>query len=561
MYWYLPRENPHDILKRIALLRSSGQLEQMNPDEQLALAKELDSLNNAAGKNFYICTPEQKLYKWFLMPHMIRGIIAGNRAGKSAACCMDVIMQAEGWHPLQKKNLQRLAEEAVDEWVREHCKKLLLDKKWIKDPPIKARCVCTDFDNAVDKGLGPEYKLWISHDLVKSIDYDHEKKRSIIWQNNSSLEFLTLKQDLEAHMSVARHVVQFEEEPYITYFEENLMRLISTNGRALISMTNVAGMTWTEQAIWEPGLKGQDDVYAIKLKTSDNPVNKKSSVDRIKKFFSDSNIAAIRFEGDIVSRGGSVFNMWKNEHPWIVQEQQVPDTGLLILSIDPHLQTAHGGTWVWVDFEGIYHPLHEGKPNLYLVAGFFLHGHVPFISSVIKAKEGFIGREHDICICDPYGWVANQAEYNSKTFVDQLNDNGIYPIKGSKDLMGGIVKMGEMLSLEWKGKAKRERPQFMIMDTGESREEGVGRFRWEMKNYRWQTTTLSARDQHIKPKPVDRDDHLIESARRTIEYVYDAEYENIDVSDMIFGRMKYTQNGKELLMPEKMESKWTEMGM
>ena len=537
MYWYTRKESNLVLLDKVAELDASGELDAMDPHKRKELAEKLVALQNQMGKNFY--EPNRKLYKWFLMPYMIKGVVAGNRAGKTTATVVDVIMQCEGWHPLQRENLVKLTEEAIEEWVRVLCQKILDTKKWIKSPPVSARIVTVDYDNYVEKVIGPEIEKWASKDLLKDVQYDNEKRRRVTWKNGSRLEFMTYKQDIAAHGGAARDTIVFDEEPpNKDLWSENLMRVISTKGRMTLGMTAVNGVTWTEDEIWVPGLQGKKNTYAIEMTTYDNPMNDEKTVNMIKSKCIDDVDVDIRIYGKRRARGGSVYKTYKDKYPWVVPWFKIPSNeGLLVMAIDPHPKTAHAVLWAWIDTDGYHYPLFDDKPNIYFIDAIFQNNHIPGLAATIKMKEAAsIGRVHDICLCDPSAWITDQTRVHSKSIVDQLNDAEIFPIKGSKDLAGGILKVNEMLSLEWvyenRGKVTRERPQAMILTTDEGREDGLGRLRWEIKNYRWASPSINSKIQSVREKPVDKDDHLVEDHRRIIEYVVEGNFETESIFDL-----------------------------
>lgn len=568
MFWYIrePKDSGTAILKYLNEIDEEGLLTQMDKKEIFDLARKVQDMQMARGRFFF--EPPKKMLRWYLMPYFIRAISGGNRAGKTASCVLDVVMQAEGWHPLQKKNLEILAADARFKWVREIAQTILNNRDWIKAPPISARCVAVDYDNFVAKVIGPEYEKWATQSELEQVAYDNEKKRVIRWKNGSRVEFMTYKQEVDAHGGAARDVIHFDEEPPEDIYQENMMRVISTNGRMILGMTAVNGITWTEESIWQPGLNDSKEIYAVELSTYDNPINSEEVVNKIKNMCMSETEVDIRIHGKRKARGGNVYHMYRDEEPWVVEKFRIPQKdGLLICAIDPHPKTAHAVVWVWVDFDGKIHKIQYDKPNCYATAGLFTTGHIPYLVSMMRYIEKTdIGREHDICLCDPSAWNIDQTKEISKSISDQLVENGVYPRKGSKDLKGGLIKVAEMLSLEWtyesEGLLKRERPQFMIMETGEDRQTGLGRLRWEIMNYRWQSRSVGSRSKKSVPeKPVDADDHLVESMRRICEFVFDNQFELQDVSESIFSNITLTSRGKVVDVNWKeqtTEQKWIE---
>ena len=545
MFWYLRRqgESPSELLREIG---EKG-IDSFNEKELRALYDQLSlgEGRTAFGRFFYF--PNMKEQLFFLQPHMIKGISGGNRSGKSATCVMDVVMQCEGWHPLQKENLEKLCEESIRDDIRQICKEVYSKKVFLKDPPVKARCVAIDFPNFVEKVIGPEYVKWATAEQLKDVAYANDKRRKITWSNGSQVEFMTYEQPVLSHGGAALDAIHYDEEPTEGHWQQGLMRIVSTRGRMLVGMTAEQGVTWTEDVIWEPGLAGDSKkIYAIEMSTYENPMNTPEQVLAIEESCLSQVEVDIRIHGKRKPRGGSIFSMYKEDDPWIQEPFKIPkESGVLICSIDPHPQTPHAVVWVWLDNSGEKFDLVEGKAHLFCCAELFEKGHGGLLASYIRIKENELGRTHDVCLCDPAGWVTRQDEQHSKSIVDQLNEKRIFPLKGSKDLSGGIIKMSEMLSLVVGMKKKsdsvkkyeevlRDRPQLMIMSH-------LDRLKYEMKNYRWQAPprTRTGEGRTPKQKPVDKDDHLVEALRRICEFVYDTNFKIIDNSYKNYPILRY----------------------
>ena len=553
MFWHLRKDedSPARIVDSYIKADKRGELDDMDPKDLAKFANQFQQWQLAQGRNLYYPTEKEK--KFFLkyrpglseIPY-IGAISGGNRAGKSCTCVIDVIMQIEGWHPLQRSNLEILAKDAIEEWVRDYAKELLAKKLWIKEGIIKGRCVAVDFPQ-VERAVGPEYEKWLTLEQVEHISYDNDKKRRIKWKNGSFVEFMTYEQPVKTHGGPARDIVQHDEEALEDIWQESNMRVVSTNGRMLLGMTAINGVTWTEDAIWAPGIEqNHKDIYAIEMSTYENPVNTQEVVDRIKAQCRDETEVAIRIYGKRVARGGKVYDVAKDEEPWVIERFQIPQNkGTLICSIDPHARTPHGVMWIWVDYDGPdeqypdLKPLIDNKPNLYEVGELFEAGHIPHLAHMMTFVETRLGRTHDVCYADPSAWNTTQAEVESRSIVDSLNDEGIYPIKGSKDLSGGILKVYELLSVP----DGHDHPRLMTFDD-------LMRTRWERKNYRWPTPNINQKDpKQLKDRPVDRDDHLMECERRICEVVYD---DNVAIVDAKPDRATtFTMFGQEvdIIMP------------
>ena len=266
MYWMLikPEEHPRRVLEDAR--RSDNRDRLKDNKDNVKVHEQLNAWNQAKGKNFFL--PPEKTAHYFLSVAMIKFLSGGNSASKTATDAVDVVMQCEGWHPLQRENLEILAKDALDSYyywhsytkqyvtvdtsfVRAHAQWVLDNKLWIPSPPIMARCVTVDFPNGVEKFCGPEVERWATKSELENVLYRNEKKRIITWKNGSFLEFMTTDQDLDAHGGVARHVVWYDEEPKSDYWQEGMMRILTVKGRMILGMTAVKGISWPKLEIWD----------------------------------------------------------------------------------------------------------------------------------------------------------------------------------------------------------------------------------------------------------------------------------------------------------------------
>jgi hypothetical protein len=296
-------------------------------------------------------------------------------------------------------------------------------------------------------------------------------------------------------------------------------------------MTAVNGVTWTEEDIWQPGLKKQGGVYAIEMTSYDNPMNSSEIIDEIKSHCFDAVEIAIRIYGKRQARGGLVLKTFSVKD--MIEPFELPESCDLIVAIDPHPVTPHAVLFAWVDYDGLYHSIIDEKPNIYFVSGFFKTGHIPGLVSLIREREKLLGRSHDICLCDPSAWNENQKDRYEKSVADQLLEEDLVPLKGSKDLSGGILKMNEMFAVEMSYDGEqtktREHPQAFIFQDEfvlqPRRDDSIQRLKWEFLNWRWPNPNQNMNMGNRIRRPIDRDDHMAECARRICEFVYDSRVE------------------------------------
>lgn len=538
MYWYLQKkeDRPRAILKKIQAQIDSGEFDKLKKDDRDVVIKQAVVWDQARGKNFF--EPNPKSYKWFLMPHWIKGIRGGNQSGKSCTCIIDMIMQAEGWHPLQKENMERIIEETFDERVKNWLLKLWDKKIFLPSPPVKLRTVGVDYP-FIERVIGQEFEKWATVEFVEEFAYTNEKKRKIQWGGGSFMEFLTYEQGISL-AGAARHGIYHDEEPPQDVWNQSKMRVVNLNGRLTLGMTAERGMSWSDGEVWNPAIdKKHPTIYAIEMSTYDNPTNDQAMIDKIKQSAGDDQETIdIKIYGKSTPRGGKVYPMAKDIHPWIIDPFQIPEKdGYLIRAIDPHGKLPHAVLWIWVDYVGLHHPLFMEKPNLYEVAELFEPCNIPTLASYIKEKEMYeLGRKADFELCDPYAW--NTDQNNPKTLADQMHEAGLLVEPATKDRDAGIIKVKEMLSLtlgkelpEDKEKAvvlRRDFPQIMCFDNLEN-------LREERRKYRWKQPRQKFReDVPVPQKPVDKDDHFMENEYRIALFVMEGKLELIEVKEPEF---------------------------
>lgn len=540
MYWYLekPKDRPLALLKKMSRLVKSGEFDKFPKTKQKDMIKAAQNWEMAQGRSFYM--PNEKLYYWFIMPHMIKGIRGGNQSGKTTACIIDMIMQAEGWHPLQRLNMERIIEEGHDPKVRKWLTDLYERKLWIRYPPCKLRCITVDYTNFVDPVIGPAYEQWATKDDLAEVAYSNDKKRRITWKNGSFVEFKTYEQSVLSLGGAARDTIQHDEECPSGHWAQSKMRISTTKGRLTMGMTAEQGVTWTNEEIWIPGIRGNDKhVYAVEMSSYDNPIMTQKMVDDIKATCRDEAEVAIRIYGKSAPRGGRVYNMAMDQEPWIIDEFPLPEegskeAGTLVMLIDPHPKVPHAVLWMWVDSLGYAHEIEHDVPNIYNVAELFRACNISELADYIKEIETYtLGRKHDFCLCDPAAW--NTDQNNPKTLAQQLEDVGIHPMKASKDRDAGIIKVKELLSLQFGMDLpedmeratirRRERPQLMTFSRCQT-------LRWERNKYRWRNPRQKyTEDVSVPQKPVDKDDHFMENEYRGCLFIIDSDLVILDVPE------------------------------
>lgn len=129
--------------------------------------------------------------------------------------------------------------------------------------PIYVRQCSPDFDQGVKKTLIPKWKEVIPRHKLRGGSWlnaymagDHQL---FMDDNNSFVEWLTYRQDVELHQAAQRHLILLDEWPTEQIFKETEMRLLRYSGLMIIAATPTAG---TAEA-WQMQLL--DDIKAGRI--------------------------------------------------------------------------------------------------------------------------------------------------------------------------------------------------------------------------------------------------------------------------------------------------------
>lgn len=477
------------------------------------LSSALKALKGAAGR--YLYQPNAHEAEFFMSDALIKVILGGNRSGKTCTTALESIMQIEGWHPLQRENLELLQDAAVEPSVRDAAKKALDNEAWISSPPIRWRYIGPDYKFLKSVVL-VELSRWGTADEIKSNDFDDENERTITWRNGSVADFMTYGQNMKKHGGVALDGMSYDEEPPEHLFDEGLPRLVSREGRCLIGMTAAEGVSWAGDRLMIPGRRPEvKDIFSMNMSMRDNPVNSEKYVDRMVALCKDDLEVRIRIDGEMHPRGGYVLDNFKDEAPWVCDPFKIPrDGGDLWASIDIHPAKPHSVVWVWIDTAGATRPAFMGHPYAWAVAELRINGHMGLLAGKMKEVEAALGRSHDRCLMDPLGWGVDQSKVDRRSAADDLGEHGIYPERGSKDKSTGIIRLNGWMSKKWiedvEGAepvvAEREFPILQVFST-------LRRLRWEIKNWRY-ATRITKDGYESTGKPVEKNDDTIEALRR-----------------------------------------------
>lgn len=217
--------------------------------------------------------------KFLMSPASTRVIITGNQAGKTATAMLDAELRLLGIHPLKKRN-------NITKPIR-----------------CISKCIPKSDETDEENAQYTEFKLRFPPSLIRK-DVTARSQMVIVTDPSGSekkIEFLSKNMDLDAFMSVQRSALYQDEEIEKVKWDESQIRMLSTGGDSVFTLTPVKGFDWTYDHIWrkarniyrsetickkfnlpphEYNPNGRDiDVFC--WATDDNPILNVTDVDRI----------------------------------------------------------------------------------------------------------------------------------------------------------------------------------------------------------------------------------------------------------------------------------------
>jgi len=289
--------------------------------------------------------PHDKQVLFHKSDDYIRLYIGGNRAGKTHGGVMEDLYWATGRHPFIKT----------------------------PPPPVRIRVVTVDFIQGLLEIMLPKFKDLTNRADLKGGTWDkawNKQERKLIFANGSEIQFMSYEQELEKFAGTSQHLIHFDEEPPQHIYNECAARLIDTNGRILMTMTPVEGITWVHDEIYEPTqnasdrenlVRGGDEIgpvyrsnktetTIIEVGMNENPYLGKAAQERYLKTLTKEERAA-RSKGSFVSVGGKVFKDFSPETHVIPPLETRGSLKALLELAYVYTSTDHGWNnptaWLW----------------------------------------------------------------------------------------------------------------------------------------------------------------------------------------------------------------------
>lgn len=432
----------------------------------------------AARPNLYAYRPHDKQYKFHSSLKHTRLYIGGNRSGKTTGGAVEMCYWLMKKHPYRALPLP--------------------------EGPIRARACAVDFNYGVDAIIIPEIKRWLPPSFLVNGSWEdsYDKEHKVLTlANKSFLEFRSYDQDLEKFAGTSRHIIWCDEEPPQHIYNENMARLVDTNGYSMLTMTPVEGMSWVYDDLFLPGTEGTDeDIEVIEIEMTENPHLAKEAVDRFLKTLSPDERKA-RESGTFVTIGGKVFKAFQEEYH-------------VIDPVDPKTLL----DWQWyVSFDhGYNNPTaiewHAVSPDNEVITfdeHYASEMTVKEHAAVFWEKVAAHGKEPDYIVGDPAMHQRNGVTGTS--IVQEYAEAGIYIAEANNDVSSGVNKMQQYLRIRENGKSSWHISRSCPALIG------------EMKKLRW--ATYESRKMQFRNNAQEKihkkDDHACDSTRYFFTFMPD----------------------------------------
>ncbi|RLI83617.1 hypothetical protein DRP04_00900 [Archaeoglobales archaeon] len=417
---------------------------------------ELNIPDFAEYSKLFSYVPHRKQLEFHQLPQRIRVFSGGNRSGKTTAALYDFIYAALGIHPWQ-------------DWP---------------PPPLRLRVVGPDFNVVINEIHLPRFR-----EILPEGSYVwHAEMRTLELFNGSTINFRSYDQDVSKFSGSSLHGVWFDEEPPQRIYNENLMRVLDTGGKILMTFTPLSGINWLYDLVFsdkKDPLTGEPLVGVVFVSTYDNPYIKESDIEAVKALCRDEDEIAARFEGKFFTRSGLVYKEF-DPRIHVVDPFPIPDDWMICISIDHHTRNPQAVVFTAIDPDD----------NVWQYDEFYEPTLVPEVCKAIKEKT--MGRKISIALIDVN--AATPDAVTGRSAKNEYWQNGIYvqpAKKGKHSVLEGIGVVREYL-------ANQKLKIFRCCQNTIR----------QIEMYRWAEWTHRLRDKRDpKEVPLKKESHLLDALR------------------------------------------------
>lgn len=344
------------------------------------------------------------------MGELVTIICGGNRSGKSTAAAQYVVATALGRH---------------DPDAIAWCTNNGVPLESLPSRPGKVWSV------GLDSGDSREYiRPTVAQYLPKGCKWrnrDGFGRAEVVLPNGGQISFLSVDMGRDGFQGSAVDLVHFDEEPADrAVVNEALMRLVDRNGKMLMSLTPLRGMTW----LYDRWVSHTPEDTAVHfLHGEDNPHLPPGALDRLLRQYGPHERAA-RARGEWVAVEGRIYSDWAR-HLHVVPSFKIPETWATFGCLD--FGTRHPTAFLLCALDGSTDTLHIVSE--WYAAERTLREHAGRIAAILNAHR-------------PTDWiVADPEDRGSRMSLSR--DFGIATIgarKGKGSILSGINAVCERLA-------------------------------------------------------------------------------------------------------------------
>jgi len=411
------------------------------------LGREL--LRSVHTPNLLRYVPHKKQVLFHKMDKKIRLYIGGNRSGKSVGGVVEDLYWLRKDHPYKRLPIA-------------------------PSEPTRGRVCAVDFKQGINKIILPLFAQWtpksmlINGSWTQSFD---KANMTLNFSNNSFVEFLSYDQDLEKFAGTSRHFIHEDEEPPKNKHDENMARLIDTNGHLWITMTPITGMTWVYDGIYEPGIIGHRLYGVVIVDMTENPYLSQEAIDDFLETL-DENDRNARIHGQFIQMGGLIYKVFDPrpgglhviKGSWSPPPNELWKIGM---SLDHGLNNPTAVGLIAYNSDGQCIVFDE-----HYQSGFTVKENAAAIKKMLfkyKIHPGMIEpmvADPNIKAKDPITGTSIQTEYAKEGLFFQLGVNDVKP---------GLVQVTQYL----KPRSVKEVPRLRFMENCEMHIKEHSRYHWK----------------------------------------------------------------------------------
>jgi len=504
-----------------------GYLDTLSEAELREMILLTDSLATAFDTKFHVYESAPIAHKFHESSAKIRAAFGGNRSSKTYSHIIDYGAQFCGEAPPSLEGI-----------IPKHR----------LDPTRQNRLCMNDYPNSFMKVIWPYIRQLIPADKVAGVEKDSGRIKAIHNYQGGLLEFMQYDQDVEKFQGTSRHSIGYDEEPPEDIRDENLARLIDTDGEETFSLTPISGaLKYLYDKVFLKrsrevendydfildnkgrlidaifshhrdveilGDEADPDIHCFFYNIFDNPaISKEAAIRKLSKFPKEETI--VRGKGHFLFISGMVYPGFSDHlhvipdfNDWYSGDTQQFYT--LYVAIDPHPRVPHAVLFLVVSADG----------TKYLVDDLYTDCNAEALVDAIRIKCR--GRIPELILIDPMAYTPDPSTKSClATDLIDFGMNDPFPIAASKDKARGILRCQQLLApAETSGK-----PGVYVTDN-------CSNFRREITRYSWDDWRKHERNtKGPKLEAVKKDDHFMENFYRLVladpQYIDPITYDDI----------------------------------